>query len=106
MSRGRDRTVAVDVPEKVLTVAPEGTVSPKTTTLKYPISPSREGKKASVVYLPEPIKKQLNILAVEQGRTVQEVMEEAIFHILIFHGKKIDPDPAPKPRSGRRSRVG
>lgn len=105
MSRGRKRTVEVEVdaPEGDFLVDLAGTASQRTTTLKYPISPSRAGKKASVVYLPEAVKKQLNVLAAEQGRTVQEIMEEAIFHILIFHGKSIAPVSAPKPRARRHS---
>lgn len=56
-------------------------------TARYPVPPSRVGKRMISAYFTPDVVKQLHLLAVERDATVQALMEEAMNDLFRKHGK-------------------
>ncbi len=84
MSRKGSRSVEVELKDTIIDVDSKGSASGRRKKkLKFEVPVSRKGKKATVVYLESDKKKQLNMIALKNDKTVQELMEEAV-HLLII----------------------
>lgn len=57
------------------------------TTNRYPVAPSRRGKRMVSAYFRAEAVKQLHLLAVEREATIQDLVAEALNDLFRKHGK-------------------
>jgi hypothetical protein len=65
-------------------------MSPKKDERPSYLQPSRKGKKALLLWLPEDLHKKLKLASVGEGRTLQEIGEEVFRVYLAKSGKRKD----------------
>ena len=68
---------------------PEAAPIPASVTIGVVRSPSREGQRAVTLYVKPEAHKQLRLLGVEQGVSVQELMTEALNGLFQKHGRSL-----------------
>lgn len=87
------RSSGATLPAADLAPVPEQDSAPELATPTARPQPSRAGTKAITVHFPEEVRRTLKLLAVEQGRNVEDMVAEALNLLFVRYRK---PEIAPR----------
>lgn len=78
---------AGSVRSKGSVMAPATHLAPEPNEDAQTLPPSRQGQKPITGYFPEPVRIQLKMMAAEQGRSMENILGEALNDVFAKYGK-------------------